>query len=105
MKRRSSYKLTFFDKHGADGGLRIKAFSYALMTFALVVSASLLAGAPPYVTLILGIPLSLATGFGSWYLGKSAGAVAEYVTAGGSSTPYEEQFSQQQALVMQEKYG
>ena len=105
MTRRSSYKLTFFDKHGPDAGLRIKAFSYALMVLALTVSAGLLAGAPPLLTLVLGIPLSLLAGYGSWYLGKSAGAVAEFVTAGGSSTPYEEQFSQMQALVMQGKYG
>ena len=105
MTEESGYKRSFFDKHGPDAGLRIKSFSYALMTFALVISAGMLAGAPIQLTLLLGIPLSLLAGYGSWYLGKGAGTVAEYVMAGGSSTPYEEQFSQQQALVMRERYA
>ena len=104
MTEESGYKRSFFDKHGPEAGLRIKSFSYALMTFALVISAGLLAGAPIQLTLLLGVPLSLFSGYGSWYLGKGAGQVAEYVMAGGSSTPYEEQFSQQHALVMQGRY-
>lgn len=104
MTEESGYKRTFFDRHGPDAGLRVKSFSYALMTLALVISAGMLAGAPIELTLMLGVPLSLLAGYGSWYLGKAAGNVAEYVMAGGSSTPYEEQFSQQQALVMQSRY-
>ena len=35
MKRRSSYKLTFFDKHGPDGALRLKAVAQVLPVFGL----------------------------------------------------------------------
>jgi TolA-binding protein len=36
---------------------------------------------------------------------QAAGDVMKYVTAGGGSTPYEEQFSHEQALVMKEDYA
>jgi tetratricopeptide (TPR) repeat protein len=59
-----------------------------LMAFTLV-CASTLAAAAMYVGLAGG---------------QAAADVAEYVTAGGSGTPYEESFSQEQALVMQRDY-
>lgn len=115
MKRRSSYKLTFFDRHGPDGALRLKAFGYAMMVFGTVVGAAFLAGTiggvrmfslvPLSMTLLGAVTLAAVAFFGSTHLGSAAGSVATYVTEGGSGTPYEQQFSQMQALVMQSKYG
>lgn len=115
MKRRSSYKLTFFDRHGPDGGLRLKAYGHGAMVFGTVVGAAFLVGTiggvnmfgfvPLSLTLLSGLTLGGIAIFGGTQLGSMAGDVATYVTEGGSSTPYQEQFSQMQALVMQEKYG
>lgn len=105
----SRYKQTLMDRHGPEGALRIKAFAYAIMVFGLSVGALLLAGqgAPPplLLTLVFSITLSLLTYFGALKFGGLAGDATQYVTAGGSSTPYEEQFSHEQALVMQRDYA
>ncbi|MEX2178838.1 MAG: tetratricopeptide repeat protein [Gemmatimonadaceae bacterium] len=114
MKRRSSYKTTFFDRHGPEGGNRLKAYSYGMMVAALVFSATLLAsaagGAPIrgmaiVWTLLVAATLGCLVSWATLQLGTAAGNVAQLVTAGGSSTPYEEAFSQEQALVMQRDYA
>lgn len=115
MTRRSSYKLTFFDRHGPDAALKLKAYGHGAMVFGTVVGAAFLAGTigganmfklvPLSMTLLAAITLASIAVFGGTRLGSAAGDVAVYVTEGGSSTPYEEQFSQMQALVMQEKYS
>jgi hypothetical protein len=115
MKRQSNYKLTFFDKHGPDAELRLKAYGHGAMVFGTVVGAAFLIGTIGRVNMFAFVPLTLTllgamtlsgiAVFGATRLGSMAGDVATYVTEGGSSTPYQEQFSQMQALVMQEKYG
>lgn len=115
MTRRSSYKLTFFDRHGPDAGLRLKAYGHGAMVFGTVVGAAFLAGTLAGVKMFAFVPLvltllgALTLGgiaiYGGTRFGSMAGDVATYVMEGGSSTPYQEQFSQMQALVMQEKYG
>lgn len=114
MERRSSYKRTFFDRHGAHGALRLKSYGHAAMAFSTTVGAAFLAGTiagvnmfafvPASLTLLGGLTLGAIAYFGGIGLGSVAAGVATYVTEGGSGTPYEEQFSQMQALVMQEKY-
>lgn len=115
MKRRSSYKLTFFDRHGPDAALKLKAYGHGAMVFGTVMGAAFLGGTlagvrmfafvPIVLTLLGALTLGSIAIYGGTTLGAAAGEVAVYVTEGGSSTPYEEQFSQMQALVMQEKYG
>jgi tetratricopeptide (TPR) repeat protein len=105
MEPRSSYKVTFFDRVGPDGAIRIRALAFALTVLALTMGAGLLRGAPIHVTLLLAGTLSLLTFFGSLGLAGLAGRAARFFTSGGSSTPYEEQFSQEQALVMQRDYA
>ena len=114
MKRRSSYKLTFFDRHGPDGALRLKAYGHGAMVFGTVVGAAFMAGTiggvnmfsfvPLSVTLLAALTLATLAVVGSSALGSMAGGVATIVTEGGSTTPYEQQFSEMQALVMQGKY-
>lgn len=105
MKPRPGYKITFLDRHGPDGALRIRAFAYAMMCFGLSVGACLLRGAPLLFTLLFSLTLSLVAFFGSLAIGNAAGATMRRFTEGGSTTPYEEQFSQEQALVMQRDYA
>ncbi|HMC56026.1 MAG TPA: hypothetical protein VKH19_12675 [Gemmatimonadaceae bacterium] len=113
MKRRSSYKITFFDRYGPEAGNRLKAYGYGLIVFGVSVpmfvalSAKLDFGLLGLLLLTLGGASTLAMlaarlGLGG---GEVAAEVAKYVTAGGSSTPYEDQFSREQALVMQRDYG
>ena len=56
-------------------------------------------------TLVGALTLSGAAILAAVKLGRGAGAMMRHVIEGGSSTPYEEQFSQEQALVMQRDYA
>jgi hypothetical protein len=105
MNAPPSYKPTFFDRHGPEGALRIRAGAYALSVFGTIVGVCIARGAPLLVTLVLGLTLPPLTFFGSLWLSKGAGAAMRYVAEGGASTPYEEQYSQEQALVMQRDYA
>lgn len=114
VKRRSSYKVTFFDRHGPAAEQQIKALGYALVVFgfsaimfAVVAGAKL--GYGPLGTILFTLLCSSTLSAAAFYFGLGGGEIAaevtEYVTAGGSSTPYEEQFSREQALVMQRDYA
>lgn len=105
VKDRPSYKVTFFDRHGPDGVLRIRAAAYALGVLGTILGVCIARGAPVVVTLVLCLTLPPLTLFGSLWISRGAGAAMRYVTAGGSSTPYEEQYSQEQALVMRRDYA
>ena len=114
MKRRSSYKLTFFDRHGPSGQLILVAAGHAIfaagfIALMLMVLGSQMLGLGGWRLLLftLGgtVTLAVAAAMFGLRLGTIAGAGAERVYMGGDTTPYEEQFSQMQALVMQEKYG
>lgn len=116
MKRRSSYKLTFFDRHGPDGEVRLKAFGYGFMVWGLIIGASWLAGTiaginmfkpvPLAVTLVAATTLGFLVATGGIRITDVAADAAKYFTAGSnSSTPYEDQFSEEQALVMRREYG
>ena len=105
MTERPSYKPTFLDRHGPDGALRIRAMGYGAMVFGLAFGAASLKGVPVMYTLMFAVPLGLMAYYGSLRIGNAAGRAVQYFTAGGSSTPYEEQFSREQALVMQRDYA
>ena len=115
MKRPSRYKVTFFDRYGPAGEHLLKAYSYGFMVFGITVGAVLLtsaiAGVNPFklsfmvMTLGGAATLSAIAIVGSLKIGTMAGDGAQYITAGGSSTPYDEVFSQEQALVMQRDYA
>jgi hypothetical protein len=114
MKRPSRYKVTFFDRYGPAGEHLLKAYAYGFMVFGITVGATWLASAiagmnpfkPALLAMTLGIAITLSaiTIVGSLKLGTMVGDGAQYLTAGGSSTPYDEVFSQEQALVMQRDY-
>jgi hypothetical protein len=113
MEPRQSYQVTFLDRHGPDGMHYVRAAMYAAPVFVLSgVLFSLLA----YKLELTGfaafgfvLAASSALAAASMYVGlrtgQAAGDAAKFFTAGGSSTPYEEQFSQEQALIMQRDYA
>lgn len=114
MKRRSSYKVTFFDRHGPDGALALHAARYALVVFGLALLLSSILGSQKLglsggrlivFTLVCASTLSAAAAFVGLRLGDVAGKLAKRVYMGGSGTPYDDQFSQEQALVMQRDYA
>ena len=117
MKRRSSYKLTFFDKHGPEGANRLKALAMAIQVFGLSAAMFFVLGASPkpglglsdwrLILFTLGGAgtLSALSLFFGLRGGSAAGDAAQHVYMGGSTTPYEDNFSQEQALVMQRDYA
>jgi tetratricopeptide (TPR) repeat protein len=114
MTEESGYKRSFFDKHGPAGEQRLKIYGHALMVFGTVVGAAFLAGTlggirmfslvPLGLTLLAALTLSSVVVFGSFRMGDVVEDAAMYLAEGGSGTPYEHQFSEMQALVMQGKY-
>jgi len=111
---RPSYKVTFLDRHGPAGMLRIRAMGYgaaagglslpmfmALYNNMLQFTGFRLLGMVIGSSLLLGF-IAMTIGLRT---GDAAGDAARYFTAGGSSTPYEEQYSQEQALIMQRDYA
>src|SRR5438093_3444824 len=108
MTGRSSYKPTFFDREGPAGVLRIHAAKYGAVTFGLGLvmfatlgSQKLGLGGWQLILFTLVGAFTLSAG-GVWVgfkLGDAAGTVAEQIYMGGKHTPYEDQFSQEQALV------
>lgn len=114
MKRRSSYKVTFFDKHGPSGVVRLQAIQLAAKAFG---AGILMAGALghlkfglsglPFIlfTLLGGLTLGGIAMFVGLQMGNAAGEVASRVYMGGNTTPYEDQFSEEQAKVMQRDYA
>jgi hypothetical protein len=102
-----------FDRHGPEAANRLRAYAYGLVVFGLSVPMSLALSSKLgfgllgliLVTLVVGATLASGAVFFGLRGGQMAADVAQYVTAGGSSTPYEDQFSQEQALVMKRDYA
>jgi hypothetical protein len=113
MKRRSSYKVTFLDRHGPAGMLYVKALWYGASVFALSGAMFYTLSSKLELTGLsaLGFTVACASALGAASMffglrsGQAAGDAAQYLTAGGSSTPYEDQFSEEQARVMQRDYA
>lgn len=101
MHEPTEYKPTFFDRHGPDAGHMIRAWGYGLMVFGLVSSVVTSQLGFSFVGVIAGITAGVvAGGIGAW-LGEAAGSTYKRFMVDGISTPYVEQYSYQQALVMQ----
>lgn len=114
MTSRSSYKVTFLDRLGPEGVNRLGAAKYGLYAFGMgslmfgVLGGQRLGlkGFPLILfTLVGGFTLSAVGVFVGLKLGDAAGAVARRIYMGGKGTPYDEGFSQEQALVMQRDYA
>jgi tetratricopeptide (TPR) repeat protein len=108
MSDRTSYKTTLFDREGPDAAIKLKAWSYAAIAGSVSFGAMAYMGAQmalgpiPYVALILVVPAVMTV-----LVAKMALRAMDAVHAGveaviaPNTTPYIEQYSYQQALVMQ----
>lgn len=96
------------DKNGPDAGIKIRTFRYSIIVFplALALWSTLITqkfgmSGPKATVLILfaAVATTALAYFAGLASANSAGAVARaYTMPSGSSTPYEEQFSYQEAL-------
>ncbi|HVX37945.1 MAG TPA: tetratricopeptide repeat protein [Gemmatimonadaceae bacterium] len=106
------YKPTLFDRHGAVAGEYVRAGSYAAMAGIITFAAAFLlmasGGAAPSLIQVVtfaavGATVAAATFALALGLSHAAGRTYQHLMMDGGSTPYEEQHSYQQALVMQGK--
>ena len=114
MNRRSSYKITFFDRHGRAGAHMLKAIGLGALVFGMSALMFMTLGWKmlgldgwPLIgfTLIGALTLAGLAMFVGLRSGTLAGQASEHVYMGGSSTPYQDGFSVEQALVMQRDYA
>jgi tetratricopeptide (TPR) repeat protein len=112
MKHLSSYRPTLLDRRGPEGALVFRAMGRGLpagvigaILFALIGARLRLEGpALMAFTLVGALTLVAIAAMIALKLGDAAGHVARYVLTGGDSTPYQDQFSHEQALVMRREY-
>jgi len=103
------YKPTLFDRYGPDAGNMIRAAGYGVMGFGLtfplfcVVSTKLQLGMLATFSLVGfgSTAAGLCVGFLGAFVGNAAGNTWKRFAVDGTSTPYKEQYSYQQSLVMQ----
>jgi hypothetical protein len=95
------YKPSLFDRKGPAAADDIRALAFGLMVFGIIISAWLLMvhRLSFGVLLVAAIAGAICAGIG-FALSAGAGAGFHRVMMSGSSTPYEEQFSYQESLVM-----
>ena len=97
----STYKPTLFDRHGPAAETFLKAWGYGLLVFGLVSGVLILQIGFVWWELPVGAVFGALAGGSGWLAGHVFGTAWKQVAVDGSSTPYERQFSYEQALVMQ----
>ena len=111
MEEPAEYKTTLFDRHGAAAADIVRAWAYGLMVFGVTMGAIsftmvMAAGGakPPLVQWLEALAISAAlgavTGISGLLIGRGVGTGWKHVMVDGSTTPYEEQYSHEQSLVM-----
>jgi hypothetical protein len=104
MTPESRYQPTIFDRYGPAAADRVRAAVYGVMVFGLVLGClALTVGKISVLTFLLAALAAVATGMFGLGLAHAAGKSWNTLMASGASTPYEDQYSYQQALVMQGK--
>lgn len=107
------YKPTLFDRLGPDAGITLRAAGYGVAGFGLgfpmfaVLSMKLGLGMLATFALVgIGsLSMGFCVGFLGLFAGNAAGNTWKRFAVDGTSTPYKEQYSYQQALVMQGRLG
>lgn len=99
----TEYKPTLFDRHGPAALDRIRALSYGAMVFGLTFGTLALEIGISFWTFACSVLAAATTAGLATLLAKATGDGWQKVAMSGASTPYEEQFSYQQSLVMQGK--
>lgn len=100
------YRAGWFEAGGADFPLRAKAAGYGVLVAGIIFSVLLLLGGIPSLGMLAGmvvvaVILGSLVAFAGAKLGDGAGAVAQgFIQPSGNSTPYEQTFSYQEAMIM-----
>lgn len=94
------YKPTLFDRHGPDATNLIKAFGWGLMVFGLTAGVIISQRGLSITTLVIAVVAGAAAGGSGYAIGSGAGWWWRRFAVDGTSTPYVEDYSYQQALVM-----
>ena len=103
MAEQDEYKPSFFDRNGPEAAQKMVAYFYAGMVFIVMLAVGSFLFGPSLAVLgfAVGGPVALlAVTLG---LSRGAGGTYKRFMVDGASTPYVEQYSYQQALVMQGK--
>lgn len=103
VRMMTEYKPTLLDRHGPAAMDRVRALSYGAMVFGLTFGTLALEMGISFWTFAGSLGAALATAGLAIALSKATGDGWQKIALSGASTPYEEQFSYQQALVMQGK--
>lgn len=104
------YKRTLFDRHGPEAAMFIRVAQYLPVIF---IASFIMWGALASIILHIDGPkavvfvavMTILTTFAAWWLGLKVGhlggdAFRAFIQPSGKSTPYEEQYSYQDALEM-----
>lgn len=95
------YEPTLFDRKGPAAVNDLRAAAYGLMVFGIIISTWLLmVHRLSLGVIVVAAVLGALCGGISFALSAGAGAGFHHVMMSGASTPYEEQFSYQESLVM-----
>jgi hypothetical protein len=100
MTSEPQYKTTMFDRHGPAASDDLKAWSYGFMVCGLTCGALLLQLGLHWWVFPIGIAAGAGAAGVGLLLARAAGDTYKHFMVDGSSTPYVEQHSYQQALVM-----
>jgi tetratricopeptide (TPR) repeat protein len=104
MPEPKEYKLTLFDRHGAAAADYVRGYAFGLMVFGLVFGIA--TAATKQLSWIIFFAAIICGMVVTWFALGISGAVGwtwKRFMMDGASTPYIEQYSYQQALVMQGK--
>lgn len=105
----TDYKTTLFDRHGAAAADILRVWGYGLMVFGITMGAISLemtaGGATPTLwqwleALGVSAIFGAASGCAGLLISRGVGTGWKHVMVDGSTTPYEEQHSHEQSLVM-----
>ena len=100
MHEKPAYKKSLFDRHGPDAGMILRAWGYGVMVFGTVTGVLFARIGFHWWVLPTGIASgAIAVGAG-WGIGELSGRAWKHIAVDGTSTPYKEQYSYQQSLVM-----
>lgn len=105
------YRRTFLDRHGADGAILMKALGYSLVSLPLAfivmgeAARRMKANGPAtFLMVLVGMVVAYVVSvYSALAIIRLGAAPAARIYGGSDTTPYEEQYSHEQALVMQRR--
>lgn len=103
MQEQPRYKLTIFDKYGPDAGDLVRATIFAALVFAITLVWLLFARGLSMSSVIYSALAALGSFAFMLSLSVGAGGTYKHLMMSGASTPAVDQFSYQDALVMQRR--